>query len=140
MSHTIDMIEIGQKATFSKTITESDVYLFAGISGDLNPAHINEELSKKSIFKTRVVHGALTSSLISTVFGMDFPGPGTIFIENNTKFKKPVFFNDTITAEVEVVEILNEKNLVKFKTLCINQNNEVVIEGTATVMPPRKDR
>ena len=139
MSYTIDRLEIGQKATFSKTLSESDVYLFAGISGDLNPAHINEELSKKSLFKTRIVHGALTSSLISTVLGMTLPGNGTIFIENNVKFKKPVYFNDTITAEVEVVEILLEKNIVKFNTRCLNQKDEVVVEGNAVVMPPRKE-
>ena len=138
MSITIDMMEIGQKATFTKTVTESDVYMFAGVSGDLNPAHTNEEYCKNTIFKTRIAHGMLGASFISTVFGMTLPGPGTIFLENNCKFKKPVFFNDTITAEVEVSEIIEEKNIVKFVTRCFNQNGDIVIEGTATLMPPKK--
>ena len=138
MSYTIDMIKVGQTATFTKTITESDVYSFAGVSGDLNPAHINEEFCKTTMFKTRIAHGMLGASLISTVFGMDLPGPGTIFLENNCKFKKPVFFNDTITAEVEVSEILEEKNIVRFITRCYNQNKDIVIEGTAVLMPPKK--
>lgn len=138
MSYTIEMLELGQKASFTKTLTESDVYTFAGVSGDLNPAHINEEHCKTTMFKTRIVHGMLVGSLISTVFGMQLPGPGSIFMENNCRFKKPVFINDTITAEVEVSELLVEKNIVKFVTRCINQNGDVVIEGTAVLMPPKK--
>lgn len=138
MSYTIEMLEVGQKASFTKTITESDVYTFAGVSGDLNPAHINEEYAKKSMFKTRIAHGMLGGSLISTVFGMDMPGPGAIFLENNMKFKKPVLFNDTITAEVEVNELIVEKNIAKFTTRCTNQHGDVVIEGTAVLMPPKE--
>lgn len=138
MSYTIEMLEVNQKATFTKTLTESDVYTFAGVSGDLNPAHVNEEYCKNTMFKTRIVHGMLVGSLISTVFAMQLPGPGSIFLENNCKFKKPVFINDTITAEVEVSELLKEKNIVKFVTRCTNQNGDVVIEGTAVLMPPKK--
>lgn len=138
MSYTIDMLEVGQKESFTKTITESDVYTFAGVSGDLNPAHVNEEYAKNSMFKKRIAHGVLSGALISTVFGMKMPGPGSIFMENNMKFLKPVYFNDTITAEVEVAEVLLEKNIVKFETRCINQNGDVVIKGTATLMPPKK--
>lgn len=138
MSYTIEMLEVNQKATFTKTLTESDVYTFAGVSGDLNPAHVNEEYCKNTMFKTRIVHGMLVGSLISTVFAMQLPGPGSIFLENNCKFKKPVFINDTITAEVEVSELLIEKNIVKFVTRCTNQNGDVVIEGTAVLMPPKK--
>lgn len=138
MSYTIEMLELNQKATFTKTLTESDVYTFAGVSGDLNPAHVNEEYCKNTMFKTRIVHGMLVGSLVSTVFAMQLPGPGSIFLENNCKFKKPVFINDTITAEVEVSELLIEKNIVKFVTRCTNQNGDVVIEGTAVLMPPKK--
>ena len=138
MSYTIEMIKLNQKASFTKTVTENDVYQFAEVSGDKNPAHTDEEYCKNTIFKTRIAHGMLGASFISTVFGMDLPGPGTIFLENNCRFKKPVFFNDTITAEVEVSEIIMEKNIVKFVTRCYNQNGDVVIEGTATLMPPKK--
>jgi len=137
MSYTINELKVGQSATFTKTISESDVYLFAGISGDLNPAHVNSEYAKETMFKDRIAHGVLVSSLISTVFGMYLPGPGSIFLENNVKFKKPVYFNDTITAKVEVSELLTEKNIVKFVTECTNQKGEVVIVGDATLMPPK---
>lgn len=138
MSYSIEEIKIGQKESFSKTITETDVYLFAGISGDLNPAHIDEEACKKTKFEKRIAHGMLVGSLISTVFGMKFPGPGTIYLENQCRYKKPVFINDTITAEVEVIEILSEKGFVRFATKCVNQDGLVVQEGTALVMPPKK--
>jgi len=136
----IDKIFIGEKASFQKTISESDVYLFAGITGDLNPAHVNEVVAAESIFKGRVVHGILVSGLISTVLGMYLPGPGTIYLGQELKFLLPVKIGDTITAEAEVVEIMLEKNRIKLKTCCYNQNGKMVIEGIATVMPPKKDK
>lgn len=133
---TLKEIKLGDKASFTKTLTETDVYLFAGISGDLNPAHINQVASEQTMFKGRIVHGMLCASLISTVLGMYLPGPGTIYAGQELKFLKPVHMGDTITAEAEVEEIIKEKFL-KMKTTCTNQNGEVVIEGYATVMPPR---
>lgn len=133
---TLKEIKLGDKASFTKTLTETDVYLFAGISGDLNPAHINQVASEQTMFKGRIVHGILCASLISTVLGMYLPGPGTIYAGQELKFLKPVRIGDTITAEAEVEEIIKEKFL-KMKTTCTNQNGEVVIEGYATVMPPR---
>ena len=133
---TLKEIKIGDKASFTKTLTETDVYLFAGISGDLNPAHINQVASEQTMFKGRIVHGMLCASLISTVLGMYLPGPGTIYAGQELKFTKPVHMGDTITAEAEVAEIIKDKFL-KMKTTCTNQNGEVVIEGYATVMPPR---
>ena len=133
---TLKEIKIGDKASFTKTLTETDVYLFAGISGDLNPAHINQVASEQTMFKGRIVHGMLCASLISTVLGMYLPGPGTIYAGQELKFTKPVHMGDTITAEAEVAEIIKEKFL-KMKTTCTNQNGEVVIKGYATVMPPR---
>ena len=91
-------LKIGEKASFTKTITETDVYLFAGISGDFNPMHVNEEFAKKTPFKTRIAHGALPQSLIAPVLGMKLPGLGTIAVEISCRFKAPVFFGDTITA------------------------------------------
>lgn len=134
---TIDELKIGEKEYFEKTISEADIYLFAGISGDMNPAHISEEYAKKTIFGERIVHGMLSSSLISTVIGMKLPGPGTIYVSQNLKFLTPVRINDTIKAEVEVIEKITEKNRIKLRTRVINQNNTVVIDGFAWVMPPK---
>ncbi|MBP2027014.1 3-hydroxybutyryl-CoA dehydratase [Acetoanaerobium pronyense] len=132
----ISQINIGDKASTQRTISESDVYLYAGITGDLNPAHIDEETSKNSMFKGRIAHGMLTAGLISGVLGMQLPGPGTIYLSQELKFTAPVKFGDTIKAEVEVVEIIKEK-IVKLKTTCTNQEGTIVLEGHATVMPPK---
>lgn len=134
---TIDMIEVGDKASFSKTITETDVYQYAGITGDFNPAHVDQIYAAASIFQERVAHGMLTAGLISTVLGTRLPGPGTIYLSQELKFVKPVKFNDTITAEVEVVEKASEKNKLKVATRCINQKNELVLTGQAELMPPK---
>ncbi|MBV1758113.1 MAG: MaoC family dehydratase [Dethiosulfatibacter sp.] len=122
---------------FVKTISESDVYLFAGITGDFNPAHINEEYARESVFKTRIAHGMLTASLISTVLGTKLPGPGTIYLSQDTKFLKPVLIGDTIAAIVKIVDLNKEKNKVKLETICINQKNETVLEGFALVKAPK---
>lgn len=134
----IEEIAIGEKASFSKTITEGDVYLYAGIIGDLNPAHINEEAAKKGIFGKRIAHGMLTAGLVSTVLGMKLPGEGTIYMGQELKFTKPVYFGDTITATVEAREKVKDKFL-KLKTTCTNQNGEVVLDGEAMVLPPKKE-
>jgi len=133
----INEIELGQKAYFQKTITESDVYLYSGITGDLNPAHINQVEAENSIFKGRIAHGMLTAGLISAVLGMKLPGPGTIYLKQELKFTAPVKFGDTIKAEVEVIEKINERNRVKLKTECKNQNGQTVLIGIAEVMPPK---
>lgn len=131
--------EIGSCASMSKTISESDVYLFAGITGDLNPAHVNEEVAKKSIFGTRIVHGILATGLISAVIGMKLPGEGTIYMEQDAKFLKPIKIGDTVTAKVEIVEIINEaKRVIKLTTNVYNQNNDNVITGYAVVKAPKE--
>ena len=134
---TIQEMKIGDSASTAKTISEADVYLFAGITGDHNPAHINEEASKKTAFGGRIAHGILTAGLISAVLAMKLPGPGTIYLGQELKFTKPVRFGDTVTATATVSEIVAEKNIVKLETICTNQNGEVVIKGMATVMPPK---
>lgn len=134
---TIHEIQIGDKASFAKTISESDVYLYAGISGDINPAHINAEAAEKGIFKERIAHGMLTASFISAVLGVHLPGPGTIYLGQELRFLKAVKFGDTVKAEVEVVEHQVAKNRLKLKTVCYNQYNELVLEGLALVMPPK---
>lgn len=137
MGRTIEELKIGDFEEFSKTISESDIYMFAGISGDMNPAHINEPYAAKTFFKGRIAHGILVGSFISTVIGMKIPGPGTIYLEQHYKFLAPVRIGDTITAKVEVVEIKSEKNKVTLQTRCFNQNGVMVIDGTAVVSPPK---
>lgn len=129
------MLEVGQTGSFSKTITESDIYTFAGLTGDFNSVHIDETVAEKSVFKKRIAHGMLTGSFISTVLGTKFPGPGTIYLEQNLKFLKPVYIQDTVTATVVLEEVLNpDKGIYRLKTTVTNQNNEIVSDGTAVVL------
>jgi 3-hydroxybutyryl-CoA dehydratase len=134
---TIDELNVGQTASFAKTISESDVYLFAGITGDFNPAHVNEAYAKNTAFKTRIAHGMLSAGLISNVLGNQLPGPGTIYMQQQLNFRAPVTIGDTITATVEVVEIIREKKRVRLKTVCTNQDQVVVLDGEALISPPR---
>ena len=134
---TIGDLKLGDSAFFQKTITDADVLLFAGVTGDMNPVHINDVYAQTSMFKKRIVHGGLVSSLFSTVLGTQLPGMGTIYLEQNSRFTKPVYLQDTIKAVVEVEEINLEKNKVKLKTTAYNQNGEAVVIGYATVMPPK---
>lgn len=134
---TIKELNIGDKASFQKTITETDVYLYAGITGDLNPAHINQVEAEKSMFQGRIAHGMLTAGLVSAVLGMQLPGPGSIYLGQELKFMAPVRIGDTIKAEVEVIEKFEEKNRIKLSTICTNQNGVEVLIGVATIMPPK---
>lgn len=134
---TLKELHIGDSDHMTKTITETDVYLFAGITGDLNPAHINETAASDTPFGGRIAHGVLSAGLISAVLGMRIPGPGTIYLGQELRFTKPVRFGDTVTATCTVAEKLEEKNIVKLETICTNQRGEIVIKGMATVMPPK---
>ena len=133
---TYEQIETGQKASFSKTVTETDVVLFAGVTGDLNPVHVNEVWASSSFFKGRIAHGMLSAGFISTVLGTQLPGPGTIYLKQTLEFMAPVRIGDTITATVEVAEKM-EKNRMRLTTLCTNQEGKEVTRGEAVVMPPR---
>lgn len=127
-------LEIGQSESFSKTISESDVYGFAGIVGDFNPVHVNKVVAGQSMFGKPIAHGMLVGSLISTVLGMKLPGEGTIYLEQNLKFCKPVFYGDTVTAKVTVTDIINEqKGIYKLDTFITNQSGEITHEGYAVV-------
>ncbi|ACV28167.1 (R)-specific enoyl-CoA hydratase [Anaerococcus prevotii] len=135
--YTIDEVEVGQSASFTKTVTEADAYNYAGVSGDFNPAHINEEYAKNTFFKTRIAHGMISAGFISAVLGTKLPGPGTIYLGQDLKFLKPVRFGDTITATCTVEEIIKEKNRLTLRTVCTNQDGEVVIDGKALVLAPK---
>ena len=133
----IEEMEMGEKASFTKTITETDVVNYAGVTGDFNPAHINEEYANDTMFEGRIAHGMLGAGLISTVLGTKLPGAGAIYVKQELEFRAPVKLSDTITAEVEVIEKNEEKNRVVMKTTCTNQKDKAVIKGQATLMPPK---
>lgn len=134
---TMTEINIGDAAEFSKTVTETDVYMYAGITGDLNPAHINAAYAGQTFFKTRIAHGMLSGGFISAVIGMQLPGPGTIYLQQALKFLAPVRMGDTVTARVEVVEKMTDKNRLRLRTTCTNQEGTLVIDGEALVSPPK---
>lgn len=134
---TIENLKVDDSAEFTKTVSETDIYFYAGMSGDFNPAHINEEYAKDTFFKTRIAHGMLSAGFISAVIGMKLPGPGTIYLDQSLKFLAPVRIGDTVTARVEVKEIITEKNKARLKTTCTNQDEIIVLEGEAVVSPPR---
>jgi 3-hydroxybutyryl-CoA dehydratase len=137
---TIEQIRLNETAEFSKTISESDVYLYAGVTGDLNPAHINEEYARGTFFKTRIVHGMLTAGLISAVLGTRLPGPGSIYVRQELNFLAPVRIGDTVTARVEVIEIMSEKKQLRLRTTCSTQDGTLVLDGEAIISPPRQKK
>ena len=134
---TIDQLKVGQTASFSKTITEYDVYTFAGVTGDLNPAHINEEFARQTQFHGRIAHGMLSAGLISAVIGMQLPGPGTIYLGQELSFRSPVHIGDTITATVTARSLNLERNRAELDTVCTNQDGIQVVIGSAKIMPPK---
>jgi len=134
---TLAELKVGERAQFAKTVSESDIYLYAGVTGDFNPAHINEEYAKRTFFKTRIAHGMLTAGLISTVMANHLPGPGTIYISQTVHFLAPVRIGDTVTAVAEVAALDPDKNRVKMKTYCLNQDGTKVLDGEAIVSPPK---
>ncbi len=131
-------LQVGEAAEFSKTVAESDVYLFAGISGDFNPAHINEPYARGTAFKSRIAHGMLAAGFVSAVIGTRLPGPGTIYMKQELTFLAPDYIGDTITARAEVVELIEDKKRVRLKTTCVNQEGKTVLDGEALVSPPRE--
>lgn len=134
---TIDQMKVGDQAEFAKTVTETDIYLYAGITGDFNPAHVNEAYAKNTFFKTRIAHGMLTAGFISAIIANQLPGPGTIYMKQDLSFLAPVRIGDTITARVEILEMNVEKNRVRLKTTCANQDGVTVLTGEGLVSPPK---
>lgn len=127
-------IQIGDKASMAKTVTEYDVYGFAGITGDFNPVHVNSEFAKTTMFQERIAHGMLSAGFISAVLGTTLPGANTIYLGQELAFKAPVKIGDTVTATVEVIEKIEGKNRLVLKTTVTNQDGKVVTDGKATVM------
>ena len=129
----------GMQAVHSKTIGEADILMFAGVSGDTNPLHLDAEFAQDQHFGERIAHGMLSASLISTVIGTRLPGPGCIYVSQNLKFKAPVKIGDTVLARVEVTRLTTETRRARLKTTCL-VGDVVVIEGDATVLVPSRKR
>jgi 3-hydroxybutyryl-CoA dehydratase len=137
---TIAEIAMGDIAEFAKTVSEGDIYQYAGISGDFNPVHVNEAYAGKTFFKGRIAHGMLSAGFISNVLGNQLPGPGSVYIRQELNFLAPVRIGDTITARITVIGVDAEKNRVTLKTECINQDGITVIDGQAVLSPPKSSK
>jgi len=132
--------EIGQTASFTRTITEADIVQYAGLSGDFNPIHVDSEYARGTRFGQRIAHGMLTASLLSNLLGMRLPGPGSVYMEQTLRFARPVFIGDTITATVEVTGYDAAKGNLTLRTECRNQKGEIVLEGEAKMRVPREEQ
>ena len=137
IGHSAEEMKVGQSASFAKTVTEADVAMFAGVTGDLNPAHVNQVYAEQTNFKGRVAHGMLTAGFISAVLGTKLPGPGSIYLSQTLRFLAPVRIGDTVVATVTVKEIFLKKRRVVLDTVC-RIGETVVLEGEATVMAPSR--
>lgn len=124
----------GDSASFTKTITEADIVLFAGVSGDTNPVHLNAEYAKDTRFGQRIAHGMLSAALISTVIGTKLPGPGAIYMSQSLRFTAPVFLGDTITATGTITAYEKKRGRMTLSTVCTNQRGEEVVTGEAQVL------
>ncbi|WP_221794957.1 MaoC/PaaZ C-terminal domain-containing protein [Oceanobacter mangrovi] len=135
-NHTYDELNVGDSCTRVHTITEDDLRMFAAVSGDHNPLHLDAAYAATTPFGKQIAHGMYSGALISAAFAMEMPGPGTIYMGQNVQFKRPIFIGDTITITLTVKEKLGKKNEVIFETTITNQNGKAVVTGEATVIAP----
>ena len=133
----LEDLSIGMESSYQKTITETDIDAFAALTGDTNPVHLDSEYAATTPFKARIAHGMLSAGLISTVLGTQLPGPGCIYLEQQIKFKAPVFIGDTLVATVTVEDINQRRGRVSLKTQCF-VNTKLVVDGTASMMVDKK--
>ena len=133
----IRKMNIGDQRSYQRVITKQDVETFGKLTGDMNDAHFNEAYAETTIFKKPIVHGMLVGSLFSKIFGLDYPGEGTIYCSQSLNFKKPVYPDQILTVIVTVKDIVLEKNRVIFTTEILNENNEVMVTGKAMLMPKK---
>lgn len=129
-------IALGQRAELRKTLSQQDIALFSAMSGDVNPAHLDQDYASKTPFKTVIAHGMWSSSFISTLLGTILPGPGTIYLSQSLRFKRPVILGDQITVSIEVIRRDEEKKRIAFANTITNQRGEVVVIGESEVIPP----
>jgi len=130
-------LEEGMTQVYGKTITDADIVMFSGISGDINPVHLNHEFAAETMFEGRIAHGMLTASLISTVIGTKLPGPGCIYVSQTLKFRAPVKAGDTVTARCTIDSLVPDKRFALLSTQC-TVGDKVVVDGQATIMVPAK--
>ncbi|HSE75270.1 MAG TPA: MaoC family dehydratase [Dongiaceae bacterium] len=133
----VDELSEGMSAIFTKTVTEADIVLYAGISGDTNPVHLDQEFAKGTMFKGRIAHGMLTAGFISAVLGTRLPGPGSIYLSQSLKFKAPVRIGDTVRARVTVTTLDKEKGRCTFATTA-HVGDVLVLEGEAQILVPKR--
>lgn len=133
----LEDLEVGMVGSYAKTVTETDIVMYAGLSGDTNPVHLNQEYAKTTMFEGRIAHGMLSAGFISTVLGTRLPGPGTIYLSQSLQFKVPVRIGDTVTARVTVLDIIAAKKRVVLETNCY-VGDQCVISGEAMVMVPSR--
>jgi acyl dehydratase len=134
-----EVLEVGQTASYSKTVEERDIQLFAAVSGDRNPVHLDAEYAATSMFKQRIAHGMFSGALISAAVACELPGPGTIYLGQQMRFTAPVKLGDTLTVRLEILEKL-PKFRVRVATRVFNQNDELVVDGEAEILAPRKQQ
>lgn len=127
-------LSIGDKVSLFKSFTEQDVFLFSELSLDKNPIHLDEDYAKTSVFKKRIVHGMLVSSLFSGLIANQLPGKGSIYLNQELNFKHPIFFDEEVKVEVEIIHIREDKPIFTLKTICQNSVGKIAIEGKAVVM------
>lgn len=133
----LEDLKVGMEAVMARTVTDADIVLFAGVSGDTNPIHLDQEYAATTMFKTRIAHGMLSAAYISAVLGTKLPGPGAVYVSQALRFKAPVRAGDTVTARVEVTEIVADRKRASFRTECL-VGGKVVTEGEATLMVPSR--
>ena len=133
---TFDELEIGQKAEYTRLITEEEILLFAKVSGDTNPIHLDEEYAATTQFGGRIAHGMLTGALISAAVALNLPGPGSVYLGQTMKFRAPVMINDTLTVKIEVISKREGKNIAELDCNVVNQHGKTVVKGIATALVP----
>ena len=137
-SKTYDDLEVGSTGSFTKTLTENDIIMFAASSGDVNPVHLDDEYAKSTRFKGKIAHGMWSAGLISACLATVMPGPGTVYLGQNLSFRLPVKIGDTLTVSLTVKEKLEEKKFLVIDCKVVNQDDKLVVMGETQVMPPRE--
>ena len=133
---TVDQISVGDKAYFAKTISESDIVQYSGITGDVNPIAVDATFASKTRYKKRIAHGMLIASFFSNIVGTKLPGPGSIHVSYKVRFEKPVFIGDTVETKVEVTSVNEKENTIDVVVESINQDGVVVLSGSGVISPP----
>lgn len=132
----ISELNVGQTATYEKTVTEEDILMFAKLSGDVNPVHLDEEFAAGTQFGGRIAHGMYTAAIISAAMALKLPGPGSIYMGQTMKFRAPVYIGDTLTVNIEVTSIMEKRNMATLSTDVVNQDGKTVVKGEATALVP----